>query len=214
MTATLTDQWAIRGLEYSNCNCAYGCPCQFNAPSTHGNCQAVAVAVIEEGNFNDTKLDGIKFAMILDWPGEIAEGKGRVQLIIDESTDAAQREAIIKIASGQSTKPGATHYFVFSSTMSTVYDPIYATIHAEIDLDARMATLNVPGLIESRGTPIIDPFSGGEHRIAIEIPDGFEYTRAEIGSGVTKTQGEIKLDLEHTYGQFNLLHMNQDGVIR
>ncbi|MGA7790694.1 MAG: DUF1326 domain-containing protein, partial [Xanthobacteraceae bacterium] len=25
-----------------NCNCAYGCPCQFNALPTHGNCEAVA----------------------------------------------------------------------------------------------------------------------------------------------------------------------------
>src|SRR5438034_944809 len=31
-------EWTIHGREFANCNCAYGCPCQFNALPTHGNC--------------------------------------------------------------------------------------------------------------------------------------------------------------------------------
>jgi hypothetical protein len=27
--APLTD-WEIHGMEFGNCNCSYGCPCQFN----------------------------------------------------------------------------------------------------------------------------------------------------------------------------------------
>jgi hypothetical protein len=34
-------KWRIKGREFVNCNCSYGCPCQFNAPPTHGNCRAV-----------------------------------------------------------------------------------------------------------------------------------------------------------------------------
>ena len=37
----MADQWMVRGVEYGNCNCAYGCPCQFNSPTTNGNCEAV-----------------------------------------------------------------------------------------------------------------------------------------------------------------------------
>ena len=37
----MSDRWMIRGVEYTNCNCAYGCPCQFDSPSTHGHCEAV-----------------------------------------------------------------------------------------------------------------------------------------------------------------------------
>jgi hypothetical protein len=72
----------------------------------------------------------------------------------------------------------------------------------------------VPGLVEMDGSPIIDPHSGAEHRAAIHLPNGFEYTIAEMGTGVSKVTGAIALDLSDTYGQFNLLHMNQDGVIR
>ena len=32
----------IKGTEFANCNCAYGCGCQFNAPPDKGFCEAVA----------------------------------------------------------------------------------------------------------------------------------------------------------------------------
>jgi hypothetical protein len=34
-------KWTIKGREFVHCNCAYGCPCQFNARPTHGSCLAV-----------------------------------------------------------------------------------------------------------------------------------------------------------------------------
>jgi hypothetical protein len=46
------------------------------------------------------------------------------------------------------------------------------------------------------------------------LPNGFEYEIAEIGSGTTKTQGRIQLDLRATYGQFANLHLNNKGVVR
>jgi hypothetical protein len=44
--------------------------------------------------------------------------------------------------------------------------------------------------------------------------NGFEYTYAEMGNGNSKVRAGIELDLKDSYGQFNVLHMNQDGVIR
>ena len=64
----MTVKWTIRGKEYGNCNCNYGCPCQFNAPSTHGHCEGVDCGHIEEGNFGDVRLDGLNFVMIYSWP--------------------------------------------------------------------------------------------------------------------------------------------------
>ena len=29
-------EWFVKGRELGNCNCSYGCPCQFNALPTHG----------------------------------------------------------------------------------------------------------------------------------------------------------------------------------
>jgi hypothetical protein len=153
--------------------------------------------------------------MLLKWPGEIAEGNGRQQVIIDERADDAQREALRKIIHGESTAPGATHFYVFNSTMSEVLDPIYAPIEFSADVDARKALIRVPGVLESRGAPIIDPNSGEEFPAAIHLPNGFEYSIAQIGSGTSSVTGAgIDLEFDGSYGQFNALHMNQDGVIR
>lgn len=210
----MADEWMIRGSGYTNCNCNWGCPCQFNSPSTHGQCEAVTCGQIEEGYFNDTKLDGLNWALLLYWPGEIPQGNGREQAIIDERADADQREALRKILYGESTAPGATHFFVFNSTMSEVLDPVYAPIELSIDIDARTADLKVGDMVESAGRPITSPFSGEPSRARITLPDGFEYTTAEMGNGNTKTKGPIALDLKDSYGAFNILHMTQDGVVR
>jgi len=204
----------IRGSEYGNCNCDWGCPCQFGSPSTHGSCEAVISGHIEEGYFGETRLDGLDWVMTVWWPGEIASGNGRQQAIIDERADDAQRDALRKILYGEDTAPGATHFFVYNSTMSEVLDPVYAPIELEIDVDARRGRIHVPGLVESTGTPITDPISGAESRSRINLPNGFEYTVAEMGTGTSKATGAIQLDLADSYGQFNILHMNQDGVIR
>jgi hypothetical protein len=64
--------WEIKGREFGNCNCSYGCPCQFNALPTHGHCRGLAVLDIEEGFHGTTRLDGLKAAAIFRWPGPIS----------------------------------------------------------------------------------------------------------------------------------------------
>ena len=152
--------------------------------------------------------------MIVWWPGEIAEGNGRQQFIVDESADEAQREALLKILKGESTAPGSTHFFVYNSTMNEVLDPIFAPIELSIDVDAREASIAVADLVESKGTPITNPNTGEPYHAAIHLPNGFEYTTAQMGTGTSRVRAGIELDLEDSYGQFTILHMNQDGVIR
>ena len=209
----MPDHWTIRGQEFGNCNCDWGCPCQFNAPTTHGSCEALVGGHIDEGRYNDVPLDGLNFVMLVQWPGEIADGDGTQQFIIDERADVAQREALGKILRGESTAPGATHFYVYNSTMSKVLDDIFAPVEVEVDIAARRARVAVPGLVDSRGEPIVDPNSGEEFRARIDLPNGFEYRVAEMGTGTSKVTAGITLNLEGSYGQFHELHMNQDGVI-
>jgi hypothetical protein len=98
--------------------------------------------------------------------------------------------------------------------MSTVLDTLYAPIDLSIDVEARTARVRIGDLVESVGAPIISRFSGEPVRSRINLPDGFEYTFAEMGNGNTTARGGIELDLKDSYGQFNVLHMNQDGVVR
>jgi hypothetical protein len=210
----MADSWMLRGVEFGNCNCNWGCPCQFGAPTTHGHCEAMVCGHIDEGNFNDTKLDGLDWVLLLHWPGEIADGNGTEQVIIDESATPEQREGLEKILHGQSTAPLATHFYVYSTTMSNVLDTLYAPIQLSIDVDGRTADVKVGDMVESTGRPIISKFNGEPVRSRINLPGGFEYTFAEMGNGNTKTRAGITLDLEDSYGQFCILHMTQDGVVR
>ena len=119
----MNDQRNLHGVEFSNCNCDYGCPCQFNTPITYGFCEAVGSPGIDEKNFNDISLDG-------------------------------------------------------------------------------------------ENCVVINPLFVKEMRARIHLPEEFDYTYAEMGSGSSKVSGAVPLDINHSYGQFCELYMNQDGVLR
>jgi hypothetical protein len=212
-TAMPGSEWTIRALEFTNCNCSYGCPCQFNGLPTHGHCRAVVGFQIHQGHHGDTRLDGLKVASMFIWPGPIHEGHGEVALIIDRRADPAQREALLRILSGQDTEPGATIFNVFASTLEKVHEPIFTDIDFEVDIDRRRARLVVADHIESRGEPILNPVTGAEHRIRIDSPNGFEFRLAEVGRGWSRTLAPIRMDLADSYGHFCELNLSQNGVV-
>src|SRR4051812_35829630 len=73
----MTDtKWALHGREFANCNCSYGCPCQFNALPTYGNCSAVVGIEIDKGHHGTVQLDGLRVAGIFRYPGAIHMGNG------------------------------------------------------------------------------------------------------------------------------------------
>ena len=205
--------WEIKARELANCNCSYGCPCQFNAPPTYGNCEAVVCMEIDNGHYGDIDLSGIRFACIVWWPGPVHEGGGKCQPVVDVSASDEQRESILRIMSGEDTDPGKTIFNVFASTYEKVYDPVFAKIDFDVDIDARNGSIIVNDLIETTGVPIRNPVTGMEHRARIDIPDGFEYRLAEIGSGTSRTSGNIQLNLKDTYAQFAHIHLNNHGVV-
>jgi hypothetical protein len=210
----MTDtKWALHGREFANCNCSYGCPCQFNALPTHGNCWATVGIQIDEGFHGAVPLAGLKLAGIFKYPGPIHLGNGEALPIVDKRATDAQRNSLLRIMSGQDTKPGATMFQIFFSMLSKVHDPVFADIDFSVDIDKRRARLRVPGYIEQRGEPIVNPVTGGEHRIRIEPVGGFEFKVAEIGRGWTKATGPVSYELADSYGQFCELHLCQDGII-
>jgi hypothetical protein len=206
--------WMLKGRDFAHCNCAYGCPCQFNAMPTHGDCQAVVGIAVDEGYHGTTKLDGLRFAGVFRWPGAIHEGHGEALPIVDERATPTQRDAILRIMSGQDTEPGATFFQVFGSTLQKVHDPIFAKIDLDIDVDARKARLTVPGVVDARGEPIINPVTKQEHRVRFDMPNGFEFTLAEAGRGWASTSGAIELELADSHAHFARLHMTGNGVVR
>lgn len=49
MSTSAKTSWRIAGECFGGCNCAWGCPCQFNALPTHGCCEGVGCWHIRDG---------------------------------------------------------------------------------------------------------------------------------------------------------------------
>jgi|TARA_Y100000994_G_scaffold78570_1_gene64862 hypothetical protein len=208
--------WEIQGRELANCNCAYGCPCQFNALPTDGTCEAAVGYEIDTGHYGDVKLDGLRVSATYKWPGAVHEGNGEYQLFIDENATPEQRDALEKIVTGEDTEEMATMWWIFTAMCSKKHPTQFRKITTDIDVDKRVGTVKVDGILDIMGEPIKNPVTGAEHRARIDLPNGFEYKIAEMGSAsTTTTAGEISLiKNKDSYAQFAELHLNNSGVVR
>jgi hypothetical protein len=206
--------WEIQGAELINCTCEYGCNCQFNALPDKGHCHAVAGIRVDTGHHGDTRLDGLNIAAIFKWPGPIHEGNGTVIAFVDERASAAQRDALLRIMTGQDTDPFSTMFSVFASTITDMKEPVFTKIDFEVDVDARRGHLRIQDYIEMTGEPIRNKATGKEMRAQIVLPEGFEYAVADVGSASSRTTGPVQVNMKDTYGQFANLHMNNHGVVR
>jgi hypothetical protein len=207
--------WEFKGRELVNCNCEYGCNCQFNALPDKGHCQAVAGIQIDEGHYGDTRLDGLRIAAIFKWPGAVHEGNGEAIAFVDERADERQREALLKIMTGQDTDAMATMFSVYMSTLTKLHEPVFTNIDFEVDVDGRRGRLSIPGYVEMSGEPIRNKVTGMEARAQIVLPKGFEYAIADIGSASSRTTGgPMQVDFGNSYGQFANLHLSSHGVVR
>src|SRR5207237_1234757 len=96
-------KWRMKGQYIKNCSCLASCPCDtIGVPAPHKFCEGVVAMNVKEGNFDGVKLDGVKWAATVHWPGALHEGNGTLEAFIDEGTSAQQRDALIKILTGQS----------------------------------------------------------------------------------------------------------------
>jgi hypothetical protein len=207
-------EWSMEGVEAANCNCAPGCPCQFNQLPTHGDCRAYTFVRVNRGRFGDTPLDGLCWGIVAAWPKAIHQGNGTFQVIIDERANQQQRDAVEAVAQGRETDPGSLVWQVFSATVTNLLPTVIAPIEFECDPDARTARLRVPGIVEATVAPIRNPNTGAAHRVRINLPNGFEFTTAEVAAGTAKTQGAVTLDFTNTHAHLARIHWSTHGVVR
>jgi hypothetical protein len=207
-------QWMIRGPEIATCNCAYGCPCQFNSLPTHGDCRAAVAMQIEQGHFGDVQLDGLRWAALAAWPGPIHEGHGEIQPIVDSRATPAQRDALLNIMSGQHTVPGATFFQVFVSMCDTVHEPMFRPIEFEVDVGRATGVFRVEGVVDAKVEPIRNPVTGAQHRPKLSLPASFEFVEAQFASGTVKATAPIALDLVGRHAHLANLHLTGAGVVR
>ena len=201
--STKQPKWDIHAYFLDACNCDWGCPCQFNAKPTHGNCEGVAGYYILNGTYDDNrvKLDGFNMALIASWPGPIPEGHGKASYYIDNRTDEEQFEALSNIITG---KAGGGPFALYASTIEEYHEPKRASV--KFQAKGIRSYVKVGGNIaEAWLEPITNPVTGKVHRAIIEIPEAFESNRMEQASmkKLVADDGYLSFRYEGTYGSFS-----------
>lgn len=204
--------WRISGEEVGSCSCDWACPCQFEGDPTHGYCRVVGTLQIQDGHFGDTDLSGVNFAILVSFPGPLYEGNGSIQLVHDESASDEQRDAVEKLASGEY---GGQFFEIFAAICPDKKEPVVASIEIESDREARKASIRIGDLASSQIEPITSPATGDEHRVRIDLPNGFEYKQAEVGNTVkANASGDdpLSFSFERSYAQLNRFDWSPAGA--
>jgi len=167
MTATTIPNWHTTGTMVQACNCDWGCPCEFNAPPSHGYCEGTWTWHIEEGRFGDVRLDGLRFAAACKWPGQIHEGNGEALPIIDERATQEQLAAIGTLLSGQAGGPWA----IVATTLTKVHEP--KLVKWDVALNGAQTTIQAGDVLTMNLTPMTNPVTGEIHEATVQLPTGF-----------------------------------------
>jgi len=161
-------EWELSGTVLVGCNCDYGCPCNFNAPPTTGDCEGGWVWHIEKGTYDGVDLTGLTLGIFADWPGAIHEGGGKAIAFYDDQADGRQSEALEALLRGGEGGP----WGIFINTYEL------AGIHAtpvELEVDGERSSYKIGDLAELQMEPIKNPVSGDEIRSGVLLPTGLVF---------------------------------------
>jgi hypothetical protein len=192
--------WKIEALYLDSCNCDWGCPCQFGARPTHGNCEGLSVFHVIRGSYGSVALRNLNLAAAYSWPGPIHKGHGRASFYIDDRASPEQFEALARIVTGQAR---GGPFEVYASTL----DHFQAPRRARIGFQAKAARsrASVTGVASVELEPMRDPATGKIHRAIIELPGGWETNRTEVTSikELMVKDGYLGFQYSGTYGSFS-----------
>lgn len=149
--------WDIRGQYMETCNCDFICPCILTGlgESTHGTCTFAMAFRIDEGRFDGTRLDGLKFLLVGRTPGNMGEGNWEVGVIADSQASPEQQDALAQITSGAAGGPVAGIAPLLGKFLGMESRPI------EFEGEGGDWTVRVPELVEQSVAGVRG--LGGEH---------------------------------------------------
>jgi len=209
MPENTSPQWRLEVEYIQSCNCDYGCPCNFNALPTYGNCEALVAYKIKKGNFADTKLDGVVFAWGLWWPKAIHMGDGIGQLYVDKKASPQQVKAIEEITSG---KYGGGVFMIFPSTFKETRPTVITDIafqHGPYD-----ASFTVGGAGKVKSQHIRNAKTGDVWEGELLVPGGIVFKRGTVTSvDWDWTSKDISLKHEMKNGHMAQVTYTNEGCI-
>ncbi len=170
-------KWFFDADYLQSCNCDYGCPCEFSAPPTTGACEGLCIWRIDKGEHDGLSLDGLGLGLAVKWPGAIHQGNGTAIPFVDEKASAAQREALLAIASGQD---GGLPFEILVTTVTTLHEPRFVPF--DFHLDGLHSSVSVGDNLRIALEPIKNPVTGEPEQVTVNHGTGFIFQTAECAS--------------------------------
>jgi hypothetical protein len=168
-------RWNFEAQYIQSCNCAWGCPCNYNALPTYGNCEALIAYRITKGQYGGTKLDGVTFAQALYYPQAIHQGNGVMRSYVDPSATPEQRAALDHVLLG---KAGGGTFEIFPKMCAKVHPTKVAKI--DFHFNGYDSWFKVEGVGEVHSGHIVNPVSGDQFEGEIVLPKGIGWKRAIV----------------------------------
>jgi hypothetical protein len=177
MPAPAPTKWSFEADYLQACNCDYGCPCEFEAPPTQGNCQGLGLYRISRGQYGDVPLDGLGLAFVISFPQAMHLGNGTGGWVIDDRANPKQREALTTILSG---KAGGMPFELFPQLLTKFMDVQFVPF--SFHFDGRNSSGRAGDAVVVAVEPIKNPVTGEAEDIRIEHGTGFIFKSADCVS--------------------------------
>jgi hypothetical protein len=109
---------------------------------TYDHCTAALVFRIDAGSCGETKLDGLKFALVIRSGKVMADGNWIFAGVVDDRADDAQRQALAAIVGGQA---GGTPAFIRENLVSDFRGVEFKPV--EFDLAGLKRSVVIPDIL-------------------------------------------------------------------
>lgn len=202
--------WSFEADYFTTCNCDWGCPCNFNARPTQGDCHGWGVWRVTKGAFGKTKLDGGKFALYYHFPGLIEQGGATAASYVDSRLPKEQQKAFDTIATGQA---GGGIFELFAKQLTKTWLPTQF-VPIEFEEKDGKGRWRVGDLGEGESDLLSYP-DGSVIRPVAELPHGIEYKRGLMTNAKRWWWRDRELLANHVnrYGAVARVKFTQDGCV-
>jgi hypothetical protein len=191
--SSVATSWQLKGTLLIACNCDFGCPCNFNARPSRGDCEGQWLWHVQEGSVGEVSLAGLSWTVTADWPGAIHEGGGKAVSFYDERADERQADVITSLVRGEHGGP----WGVFINT----YELLEITpMRFELHLDGLHSRAHVGEAMRLEMTTIKNPVTGAEVHPGAILPEGLVTKEMTFGmSEVFRVDSKVTYDHSGQY---------------
>jgi hypothetical protein len=146
--------WRMRGDVMEACSCATTCPCNFGSDPTPLPCEVVVGWRIQDGNYGNTRLDGLSVVLYGRIPSNVFQGNWTVGVYLDQRASQPQAQALGDIFAGNAGGWPAMLSSLIGNLLAPKQVPIqFQTVDGEHNI-------MIPGFLEVGSERVPSPLPG------------------------------------------------------